>query len=348
MSMNLAQTSSNGLLCVSFNQDYSCFAVGTENGFFICDCDPVRERFRREFEDKGIGVVEMLFRCNILSLVGGGKNPYYPMNKVMIWDDYRAACIAELEFKSTKENVVRGVRLRRDRIFVILDKKVFVYNFADLKLLDEIETYDNPRGLCAVCSAKDNAVMACLGKSVGEVVVENYSQSAPPIKISAHNNPISQMALSLDGTKLATTSTVGTLVRLFNTSNGEKLHEFRRGANSAEIQSLAFNRNGTALVLSSNKGTIHIYSCTDNNENRQSSFSFMSGVVPILGSTWSLKQFGVPETMSICCFCNESETASTKTHILVLGGSGKYYKYSIAADSAECKKELEDYFYRPK
>lgn len=64
---------------------------------------------------------------------------------------------------------VRAVRLRRDRIVVALEHKVLVYNFADLKLLHQIETLANSKGLVAISAVADNTVLACPGLHTGQV-----------------------------------------------------------------------------------------------------------------------------------------------------------------------------------
>ncbi|CAI7859607.1 unnamed protein product [Closterium sp. NIES-54] len=154
---------------------------------------------------------------------------------------------------------VRGVRLRRDRIVVVLEHKVYVYNFADLKLLQQVETLSNPKGLCEVSQSPNSFVMACPGKHRQQIRIELFDQRRTHF-IAAHDSEPACIALSLDGQRLATASSKGTLIRVFNTADGTKLHELRRGVERADIYSLVFSPKAPFLVAASDRGTIHVFS----------------------------------------------------------------------------------------
>ncbi|KAG8370657.1 hypothetical protein BUALT_Bualt13G0006000 [Buddleja alternifolia] len=333
------------LLHVSFNQDYNCFAGGTDRGFRIYNCDPFRELFRRDFAGNGgVGAVEMLFRCNILAFVGGGDMPQYPLNKVMIWDDHQSRCIGELSFRSE----VRAIRLRRDRIVVVLEQKVFVYNFADLKLLHQIETIANPKGLCEVSQAAGAFVLVCLGLQKGQVRVEHYESKRTKF-VMAHDSRIACFALSRDGNLVATASSKGTLVRIFNTHDGSLMQEVRRGADRAEIHSLAFSPTAQWLAVASDKGTIHVFglkvgsdksNSPDSNSSAvasSSSLSFIRGVLPkYFSSEWSVAQFRLPEgSQYIVAFGHQKNT------VVILGLDGSFYRCKFDPMSGGEMMQLE-------
>ncbi|KAG9140823.1 hypothetical protein Leryth_025225 [Lithospermum erythrorhizon] len=342
------------LFSVSWNQDYGCFAAGTSQGFCIYNSDPFKETFRRDMKNGGFGIVQMLFRCNILALVGGKSNTQYPPNKVIIWDDHQSRCIGEFSFRSE----VRGVKLRRDRVVIVLEHKIYVYNFMDLKLLHQIETVANPRGLCCLSHQRNTSVLACPGLRRGQVRVEHFGLTTTRL-INAHDSQIACLTLSMDGLLLATASTRGTLIRIFNTMDGTKLQEVRRGADKADIYSLALSPNAQWLVVSSDKGTIHVFTlrvrvigedaavgtatniatamCHQNSSssldaliapstgsNPSSSLYFMKGVLPkYFSSEWSFAQCHLPDcTQYIASF-------GAQNSILVVGLDGSFYKCSF-------------------
>lgn len=156
--------------------------------------------------------------------------------------------------------------------------------------------------------------------------------------------------MNLDGTKLATASDKGTLIRIFDTESGQLQQELRRGADRAEIYSVAFSPNSQFLACSSDKCTVHVFALSANgpvdtttlipdaapaaNEhlnrtvsteeddgtgNSKSSFSFMRGILPkYFSSEWSFAQFRVPETRTICAFGVEKNTIIGKLFILCI------------------------------
>lgn len=63
---------------------------------------------------------------------------------------------------------------------------------------------------------------------MGEVKLDLPAQNHTHC-FSVHTTAVTQMVLNQSGTRLATSSEKGTMVRVFDTMTGKKLSEFRRG-----------------------------------------------------------------------------------------------------------------------
>jgi len=242
----------NRIVCMRFNQDYSCFVCGTEKGFHVFSSVPFKDTFQRNLGG-GLGIAEMFYKSNILALVGGGIHAKFPSNKAMIWDDRQNKCIGELSFKTP----VFSVKLRKDKLVVVLETRIYVYNFVDFYFLDSIDTFPNPTGCCAL-TGNGAAILACPMAKEGELRIKNYSTGVT-IEKKAHETALVAIALSHDGRLCATASKKGTLLRIFSTDDGRLLQELRRGKDKAEIYCIAFDRTNKWIACTSNKGTVHIF-----------------------------------------------------------------------------------------
>ncbi|KAL1998773.1 hypothetical protein VTN02DRAFT_5597 [Thermoascus thermophilus] len=237
-------------LSAAFNHDSSCFSVGLDSGFCVFNADPCELKVSRDF-NAGVGVAEMLGQSNYLALVGGGRQPKFPQNKLVIWDDAKQKAVITLEFRTS----VLRVRLSKSRIIVALLNSIHVFAFSNPpQKLSVFETSDNPLGLACL----GRKLLAFPGRSPGQVQLVELETGNVSI-IPAHSSPLRAMELSPDGEVLATASEVGTLIRVFSTSNCAKIAELRRGVDHAVIFSLGISPSNTMLAVTSDKSTLHVF-----------------------------------------------------------------------------------------
>ncbi|CAN6631080.1 SVP1-like protein 2 [Trichomonascus vanleenenianus] len=277
---NIAQdTGPKTFLSCSFNQDYGCFAVSHDSGFRVYSSDPLELRVDRRFQDGGIGISQMLYRTNYLALVGGGHNPKYSQNKVIIWDDLKHRPAISLEFLSSILNVL----LSRTRIVVVLKNKVHVYAFSSPpSQIAAYETADNPHGIAALAGSH----LAFPSRTPGQIQIVNLEDNLVSI-VRAHKSAIRCLALNNNGTILASASDTGTIIRLHTTSNTAFLHEFRRGLDRAEVYSMAFSNSSRRLAILSDKNTLHVFDTSSAVANRRHLLSKVPLLPSYFSSEWS-------------------------------------------------------------
>ncbi|XP_063851804.1 WD repeat domain phosphoinositide-interacting protein 2-like isoform X9 [Scylla paramamosain] len=168
-------------------------------------------------------------------------------------------------------NTILGVKLNRARLVVCLEESLYIHNIRDMKVLHTIrDTPPNPTGLCALSISNENCFLAYPGSnSIGQVQIFDAQNLQAKIMIPAHDSPLAAISFNASGTKIATASERGTVIRVFSVGEGARLHELRRGMKRcATIFSLAFSPDSLFLCASSNTETVHVFRLEEIKETR--------------------------------------------------------------------------------
>lgn len=251
----------------TFNQDATCLAVASNQGYGVFNCSPFGQSYKTK--ESAIGQVEMLFSTSLVVLVCQGEHAAASPRKIKIVNTKRNATICELTYPTS----VLKVRMNRERLIVVLEDQIYIYNISNMKLLQALKTPLNRYGIADLSSTGDASILvypsgspathtlAATTKPVPstEVTLYDCTNMAPLNVVKAHKSPLAVLKLSHDGTMLASASEKGTIVRVFAVPSGTLLHQFRRGTYPSRIFSIAFNSSSTLLALSSATSTVHIY-----------------------------------------------------------------------------------------
>lgn len=130
------------VLCISFNQDKSCIALGTNYGYKIYNTRNFKKVGERDL-DMPVARIQMLYRSNLILLVKGSpENIKMPGNTLIFWDDKTNDATSTLVLKSN----INKVKMRKDMIFIIHENQVQIFSIETLQIVKTIETRVNPYG----------------------------------------------------------------------------------------------------------------------------------------------------------------------------------------------------------
>lgn len=308
-----------------FNQNGERLLSTNENELNVFLSYPFKKLMSIDFQKK-IKLCETLNQSNLFLIVFE-DDP----QKMVIWNDKCKKNIVEI--KCSDE--IKTIKFQESYIITTLKKKVYVYKINDLTNITKVmdfETHLNPKGVITI-NTNSNHIIAFPDIKKGVVTIVKLG-SFEVLKINAHENEIAYLTIDNYGTKLATASIRGTIIRIFDIETGKKLQEVRRGSSKAIIYDITFNDNGSMLCVSSNKGTIHIFNC-NNSQNKKSSMAIMGGYFK---SEWSFAKFdGMSNCLTKCKFINDD-------NIIVATENGLLYELEYNKTTGDCERKKVNRF----
>lgn len=324
----MSSSSSTGAITdLYINQTKQLLLYGTGMGFFLYDIVTNKRTLFRDFSaDGGIRLVRLLGTTNIFGFTTNNEP-----NNVILWDDFQKKSFCKLEFTSEVLNLI----LTKTHIIVVEKTQIAVYSLTDRKLVKELQTGRNPRGLCLLSEiivGNDLKIYLLFPSNIdGNISTYCITDDKLMEEMKAHQNEIECMNLSADNKYVLTASTQGTLIRGHDIVSQEKSFEFRRGLGNATVYSIATDPENKHLVVTSNTGTVHVYSLDTNIKNTGSRFGFMKSVLPgYFSSEWSLKTITIKNTQkSEACF----REINNKLFLIIAFLDGGYYKYTVDLES---------------
>uniref|UniRef100_A0A3Q3Q7F5 WD repeat domain, phosphoinositide interacting 1 n=1 Tax=Monopterus albus TaxID=43700 RepID=A0A3Q3Q7F5_MONAL len=239
-------------VCVCFY--CSSLSVGTKTGYRLFSVTAVDKLdcIHEGVECPDVYIVERLFSSSLVVVVSLSMP-----QRMNVYHFKKGTEICNYSYS----NNILSVRLNRQRLVVCLEESIYIHNIKDMKLLKTLlNTPTNPSGLCTLSVNHSNYLAYPGSTTIGEITVYDANNLSTVTLIQAHDSPLAALTFSASGTKLASASEKGTVIRVFSIPEGQKLFEFRRGMKRyVSISSLSFSAEAQFLCASSNTETVHIF-----------------------------------------------------------------------------------------
>ncbi|KAK5129570.1 hypothetical protein LTR08_003156 [Meristemomyces frigidus] len=266
------------VLSASFSHSHNRFITGTSTGLRCFRTDNCLTTYHPTLPTEGAIAIAEALDDRYLAFVAAGRTPAGKRSLVIFWDALLGTELNRFDFHEP----VLGLRLNSTSMLVALHDRTILFDHQHIApptpppdVPDNPQdtpdpplrapnspkalypTAPNPHALAAL----HPTLLALPALTPGQIQLIPLLPTTSTSKrvLRAHNSALRRLALSPNGTLLATASEQGTLLRVFHTTTTDQVAEFRRGVDPAVILSLAFSPANRWLACTSDKGTLHLF-----------------------------------------------------------------------------------------
>jgi WD40 repeat protein len=247
--INSIQLTANAeTMCVSLQNGFATFSD-------LISGKPTK-RIHRYFDRQQTGDSTTIHNSTIIVCTGVNDQKSFSNKTLCLFDESLGRVV--LQAQCTEE--IRHIFMIRTMFAVSSRTEVRLYTFDPPMLHSQLRTAPNEYAPCDFVECSESFIVALTGRQPGFVrLVRGVPCERRDFSIPAHNRPISSIRLNASGSLVATSSSYGTVIKIFNTITGDCVGQFRRGTLAAEIQAMAFSPQSEWLAVASSKGTIHLF-----------------------------------------------------------------------------------------
>ena len=271
------------VLSLKFDTSGTSVAVGLENGFKVCRCEPFAKCF--EVKDHGTLMLALPSSGSTVARVvarkpsaaeqattaaSTGSKRLYPRRSVLL-HDLKSHEVHETEGFPT---AILAIHMESDVLFTVLEHEIHILHCKTLppQKIKIIATAPNPRGLMAYAAHQGILSFAYPLQGEGNIAITEINTQRTPFlfrttcNLSVQPLNVSTMAFSEDGSLLVVASKVKD-IKVIDVPLQRFAYIIRRGLPQAvaptEIETVCISPNRSLLCVSSRGGCVNIYTLSD-------------------------------------------------------------------------------------
>lgn len=245
----------SALQSIYINDDNNTFTVFLPSEYYVYQCNPFKSVFHRENIDISIRFGVTCLGYRLLACTGLPADPEFDSRCVCIFDhDQKEE--EQIIFKETLKQHVLALRISSDLLIVGFHQHIEIW---DIGLKKQIQVVQTALNIHSPCDMSSNMKMLAFSGQEPTSINVYFLEDSQLNNIKAADDTVSMVKFSHDSKYVATTSSDGKVVRVFETDNFNCIKKFKRGNTASVIHSIAFSPDNDFIAIISQNGTLHFF-----------------------------------------------------------------------------------------